>query len=167
MSAIVRECLKNYYELDEIIKCDRLFSSRLDIDMAIEKLEDTFSLQYWTVIFLVAQGYGAKFIADQIESDPNKVHKIFIRVSSAIARKLGWEYSDNRIKFMVRTRLKPRYRKLEPEETAFIMRKLSMDEKFRNRYNHITIYDTNLYSKIPGYDRLLGEMKRRRNDRLE
>jgi hypothetical protein len=99
MSTIVKEMLRNYYNIDD--------SSKFDLDRAIESLarQGSFSSEDLIVIKLTVDGVHYKEIAKVIEETASNVNFRLIKVAGKIADFLGDEYKDEKILREVASRL--------------------------------------------------------------
>ncbi len=122
MSTIVKEMLKDYYNLDT--------STILDLDRAITILVENgaFSSEELIVLKLVTDGTPTKEIAKTLNETVSNVNYRLIRISGLIADTLGAEYQDEKLLKEVEARLG---RPLTPEEELFCQRVIKAGHPLR------------------------------------
>lgn len=110
MSALVKELLRNYYDLDE--------SSKLDIDMAIRSLIDSgqFSEEERIILQLVIDQIHHSKISKAVGWKKSTVNNRINKIAKKIADYLGAEYQDEKIVREAELRLG---RKLTSDEEKF------------------------------------------------
>jgi len=110
MSTIVKEMLRNYYDLDD--------SSKFDLDRAMESLarQGSFTSEELIVLKLTIDGVHYKEIARLIEETASNINFRLIKIANKIAEFLGEDYKDEKILKEVASRLG---RPLTAEEESY------------------------------------------------
>ena len=135
MSALVKELLKNYYNVDD--------SSRLDLDTAITALieSEEFSEEERIILQLtIDQAHNseiAKVVGRKKSTINNRVNKIAKKISNY----LGAEYQDEKIIKEVEARMG---RELTPDEIKFCWKVIRSGRPIKgiNIFNFREEYDT-------------------------
>ena len=110
MSAIVKELLRNFYNIDE--------SSKFDLETAIKSLAQSGELTDEDILIIqsIIENASIPEVVRTLKIPRNTLVRRFDEISDKIAQFLGEEYQDNRLLFEVEKRLG---RPLTKEEVRF------------------------------------------------
>lgn len=137
MATLVELYLKDYYVLRETTSINNKLLSLIDLDIAIERLQDSFTNEQWEILHMVCEGYSSRDIALILRRGFRKVRFTRLAICRAIEHTLGWEYSDRKIHTMVAKRLG--VVRLNKEENKFVALKLS-------NYNNYSFAKFNIFN---------------------